>query len=362
MPIFDVESGKYAKLPKTFVVENGKYVALKSAFVVENGKYVKLWNSGPEHFVAIGDRGDVAISEDGITWKVSRISVDGVVMSGPSLSATINTKMTISYANGVYVAAPYSQSGTTLWWSTDGVNYTSATYTAQSGVAGWKVCNGTVNGRSMFIAYPEGGGYPLYSYDGKTWTQSTSSVRYDPTTIRFINGRFVSVRNSNCYWSSNGTYWNPATDVTTSRSCLDMTYAFGKYVTAASTAYLYYTSDLNGTWTSLSLTHDSVYPATLATNGNIITALGRGTSGKSAGIYLSSSLSPGSTTGLSFFSSATSGGYTASTYHDKFVAAANGGQISYSNDGKAWTQIAYLQGTNGAITFTHVIHTANIGG
>lgn len=362
MPIFDVESGKYAKLPKAFVVENGKYVALKNAFVIEGGKYVKVWSNGPAHYVAIGERGNIAISENGVSWTVGRITIDGV-------ASDIADKMSIAYANGVYVIANrWYGSGQSIWWSTDGLNYTLATLPSVSGAYGWRVCAGKVNGTDMFVALPSQSSYPLYSYDGKTWTASSSYVRYEHDNIRFINGVFVAMRHTYAYWSSNGTYWNPITDVGSS-TFHDITYAFGKYIAITEGRRLYYTTDFSGwTFPGGTGTH-SVAAYVFTTDGKIIPAIGYGyaSSNGQSGIYFDESLIAASTSGLTSYGTSGTGAsdsrYSGITYHDKFVAVGTTGRTAYSIDGKSWTENAgNLQGNRGTICFTHVIHTANIGG
>lgn len=321
MPIFDVENGKYAKLPKAFVVENGKYVALKSAFVVENGKYVKLWSSEiPGTYVSTGSYGTIATSADGSSWTTSTMKWYGQANDGIKYTK-------ILYGNGVYVASSGNQP------NPGGSNFDFKNPTISTSIA-----MDFAFGAGKFVAFPMRNKYcqPHYSTDGATWTATSSYYTGVGDQLCFVNGYFVTMGTNGAYYSSNGTTWS-STGVAPTNGFTNIVKVGGRFVTIGTsnrTAY-YSTNGING-WTQFS----SVVPNYLSTvtqiasNGDDAVVVGSGSS--VSGVFIDdNNLVSTTVTGLS-----KNAEYQNVVYGNRFVAVAKYGKAAYSMDGKTWTEIS----------------------
>ncbi|WP_152394570.1 X2-like carbohydrate binding domain-containing protein [Paenibacillus guangzhouensis] len=136
-------------------------------------------------FVAVGDMGTIATSEDGISWV-------------PQNSGTYATLESVTYGNGKYVAV--GAYGTILT-STDGVTWSSQK-------VGDKWLYGVAFGNNKFVAVGIEGTI-LISTDAMTWTAKTGVTDRTLYDITFGNGWFVaSGQNRTTVGSDTTVNWN----------------------------------------------------------------------------------------------------------------------------------------------------------
>ncbi|MBI4595493.1 MAG: hypothetical protein HY730_03840, partial [Candidatus Tectomicrobia bacterium] len=125
---------------------------------------------GDGAFVAVGDRGAIITSSDGITWTAGS-------------SGTSNGLRGITYGKGTFVAV--GDRGATLT-SADGITWTARA----SGTLNWLY--GITYGNGTFVAVGEGGAI-LTSVDSMTWSVRSSGTSTWLTGITYGNGTFVAV-------------------------------------------------------------------------------------------------------------------------------------------------------------------------
>jgi hypothetical protein len=130
-------------------------------------------------FVGVGsylEASGIFYSIDGVTWTTAQ---------GLSGSATFSA---ITYANSLFVAVAQSS---TIWYSSDGKNWTIAT-----GLSGEANFNDVTYGNNTFVAVADEGTI-WWSSDGKQWTIANEIPPDGPditfTKVAFAAGQFVAV-------------------------------------------------------------------------------------------------------------------------------------------------------------------------
>jgi hypothetical protein len=138
---------------------------------------------GNGQFVAVGYKGTILTSKDGLAW---RQRTTGTVLL-----------MAVTYGNNKYVAVGTSG---TIVSSDDGITWT---WRASGDVTFYSV----TYGKGLFVAVGDATGTTATSTDGITWTQNhTGSQWYD---IIFANNQFLAVGDFGSIRSSrDGKYWN----------------------------------------------------------------------------------------------------------------------------------------------------------
>jgi phage terminase large subunit-like protein len=121
-------------------------------------------------FVAVGDRGAILTSPDGVTWT-------------PRTSGTDDSLYGVTYRDGLFVAVGV---GGTILTSPDGATWTRRT----SGTRNW--LTGVTYGNGTFVAVGFGG-IILTSPDGVTWTVQASATSNGLLGVTYGNGTFVAV-------------------------------------------------------------------------------------------------------------------------------------------------------------------------
>ncbi len=155
-------------------------------------------------FVAVGERGTMVHSTDGISWTQ--------VSTGLSWQSAIND---ITYGNSKFVAVA---SGSTVLTSTDGV-----TWALRSSINATAI--NYVN--SMFVAV--GAGFISKSVDGINW--STTSVSDTFYNVSYGNGIYVAVGLFDAIWTStDATNWTEQTSDNPTKRWYGVTYGNGVFV------------------------------------------------------------------------------------------------------------------------------------
>ena len=121
-------------------------------------------------FVAVGERGSIFTSPDGVSWT-------------RRTSGTNQSLYGVTYGNGTFVAV--GESGTVLT-SSNGVSWTWRTSEAPSHLVD------VTYGYSTFVAVGSVGTI-LTSPDGVSWTARTSGTSYVLSGVTYGNGTFVAV-------------------------------------------------------------------------------------------------------------------------------------------------------------------------
>jgi len=197
-----------------------------SSVVFDNKMWVIGGNDGSR-------KNDVWYSSDGITWTQATAEAAFPVRCGHSSVVFDNKTWVIG---GAQTASGWQASNylNDAWYSTDGINWTEATASADFGARGWFGCT-TYDGGSGEAIWVSGGRdatLPVhlndvwYSTDGTTWTQATgeasfsartshTSVSYD-SKIWVICGADLSAggaftEKSDVWYSADGISWYPAT-------------------------------------------------------------------------------------------------------------------------------------------------------
>lgn len=178
-------------------------------------------------FVAVGNDGKLASSEDGTTWTL-RTSGFGT----SNISA-------VAYGDGQFVAVGESGKVST---SPDGTTWTART----SGTAQW--IKGIARGNGLWVL-GAGGGVIRTSADAVTWAAATSGITDAIYGLAFGAGRFVAVGdNSACTVSNDGATWTPVDTASSAGFLYDVAYA-GNLFLAAGGSGIVLTSPDGLTWT-----------------------------------------------------------------------------------------------------------------
>jgi hypothetical protein len=159
------------------------------------------------NFVAVGDGGYMAYSDNGINWTTSTVGDDA--WEG------------VTYGGGKWVAVSYDGK---IVYSTDGINWTTSTVTTNH----WY---GVTYGNGKFVAV-SGGGDITYSTDGINWNTPINVGVNGWYGVTYGNEKFVAVSiNSYITYSTDGINWNtPITVGSYYNSWYNVTYDDGKYV------------------------------------------------------------------------------------------------------------------------------------
>lgn len=138
----------------------------------------------------------------------------------------------VCYGNGIWVAA--SSGDKSLFWSTDGKNWTSAGLTIPFAVVAY------ADGLWLAGSYDNG---IYYSEDGKTWTQS--SLTTNSCILLYKSGTYWIAGladNGICYSNSPKTKWSRSTALTSS-TIFSVYCADGIWVTATGDQGLWYSTN-----------------------------------------------------------------------------------------------------------------------
>src|SRR5262245_44846353 len=167
-----------------------------------------LWavTAGDPGFVAVGNRGAVTTSRDGISWQQRQASTRAVLRA-------------VTYALGRYVAVG---AGQIIFESTDGVEW------HRRGVAGPAMLGGVTYGEAGFVAVGTAG-FITRSSDAQSWEQVESGTLEDFFGVAFGNGVYVGVTASGgVFASEEGRTWD---HVFTGAAWLwDVVYGHGRFV------------------------------------------------------------------------------------------------------------------------------------
>jgi hypothetical protein len=184
---------------------NGIYVAVSYGDVAatsEDGIVWELrsipsanWESvayGNDVFVAIASGGtSAAYSEDGITWNSATLP------EGADWSSVV-------YGKDKFVAVAFSDSSTTQTvYSTDGETWTSGSFAGG--------CSSITYGNNKFVAIDgsTSGDTVFYSFDGINWTSVTLPTTQNWKSVTYGQGKFVAVANGYSFalTSDDGILW-----------------------------------------------------------------------------------------------------------------------------------------------------------
>ena len=263
---------------------------------------------------------------DGMASLIDGISAGGFP-NGTEWTKSGYTKSAASlcYGNGVWVLT-----GSGIYYSTDGKNWTASNVTSGS-----NGCCHFANG--LWVASVGSNGL-YYSTDGKTWTRS-NITSYKFYSVNYANGLWIACSHNygGIYSSADGKSWVARKGSTNAKvSC----YANGLWVVGGTdgswygATSLYYSSDDGMTWSSMNIGTDDVAAICYA-NGLWVAGGGTGVSGSemiSLGLFYS-------TNGTSWTQSNIMGGWFESIYNANGLWVAGGQRgIYYSTDGKNWTQ------------------------
>jgi len=210
---------------------------------------------GNGKFVAVGRKGKMAYSSDGISW----IAIPAGTGAGTSTFGTDSID-TIAYGNGMFVAG-----GGKIAYSSDGVSWTAIPQGTGAGQSGFTdSINGITYAGGKFIAGGDMGTIG-YSSDGISWTvtDKTNTQKIFGTTtndsvdaIAYGGSRYVAVGNKSGYggrmaYSSDGVSWTEVVDERFGKSSgignnggfSDIAYGNGKFVTGDGYGNIGYSSD-----------------------------------------------------------------------------------------------------------------------
>lgn len=158
-------------------------------------------------FIAVGDRGTVAISSNGIDWVKQSTGITSRLYS-------------IAYGNGLYVAVG---SGGKIITSADGVTWVARTSNTTNALCDVKY------GNNFFIAVGSNGTI-ITSANGSDWVSKTSGVTNTLYAVVCNSGKYIAVGSSGCIlYSLGGDTWSTRTSGTT-QSLYDIAYGSGYYV------------------------------------------------------------------------------------------------------------------------------------
>jgi uncharacterized protein YjiK len=270
---------------------NGLFVAVASSsnavmtspdgitWTARTGTASNYWHSvtyGNGTFVAVASSGGVMSSPDGITWTARS-------------AAEANNWFGVVYAKGTFVAV--ANNGTNrVMTSSNGVTWT-ARSTPGSDDAWQSLTYG--NGNFVAASYSQ----VMYSTDGTTWT-SRPGVRQNWGGITYGNGKFVAVAVSNSPSAMTAELTTPTTPdaptslaVTIAKGSASVAFTAGADGGSSITNYEYQL-DGAGAWTALSPV-DTSSPVTIGglTNGTAYTVKLRAVNAIGAGSASSASAS-----------------------------------------------------------------------
>jgi len=131
---------------------------------------------GEGNFVAVGDNGTILVSPDGQSWE-----------ERTPYSGTVNNLIAVAYGNGIFVAVGDDYLVSTIGkvlTSPDGLAWTVASDLAFTP-------SSITFGKGIFVAV--GGGSIATSSDGVTWDSQVSGINWSLYDVTFGNNMFVAV-------------------------------------------------------------------------------------------------------------------------------------------------------------------------
>ena len=156
---------------------------------------------GAGRFVAVGDNGNMAWSNDGIIWNAIPGGGTNPITDPGQSTFGANGIWSITYGAGRFVAGG---SNRRIAWSNDGINWTAVDTdtTFPSDI------NFVIYGASGFIA--GGSGLRMaWSDDGKIWRIIDRTNQINIRDITYGDGRYVVVGDlGRIAWSNDGITWN----------------------------------------------------------------------------------------------------------------------------------------------------------
>lgn len=311
-------------------------------------------------FVAVGNSRTASYSIDGMTW------VETTIPAPPTPGSSNQNFYSVSYGNGCFVAL-----STTLTTfngikyacgaiSTNGINWTS--YLINTGGESW-VSQSIAFGNGVFVAVPCSISTTLnsrkvfYSFDGINWGKSFLNLpNVAIYNITYGSGKFCAINATSknlCYHSSDGGIWFQSI-LKRDQIAEGIGYGDGKFVVIGGTRISYTKSNsLPANFTSEIF---SPYNQGEVLTGNWnCHAFGRGTH-----VFISSSLGKVlcSTTTLPYsweLATIQSKSWNDAKYGGGIFIAVSSDQngISYSNDGKTWSNV-----TNAAVSRLSITYGA----
>jgi photosystem II stability/assembly factor-like uncharacterized protein len=223
---------------------------------------------GNDRFVAVGDRGSILVSSDGLAWienidlnhLFSRIAFgsglfaasesDGISTSVDGINwirRTAPPVNEIKYLNGVFVGVGLAKTVS----SPDGITWT----TTQIDAPLFSSLTGVTYGKGIFVAI---GSEPLSdpespipppaliftSTNGSVWTRHTAETLSSPNKIAFGNDVFVSVGGSGRIWySSDALTWTEAAAGSLRKYFWDLMFAEGQFIAVGDPSAIYNSTD-----------------------------------------------------------------------------------------------------------------------
>jgi hypothetical protein len=215
---------------------------------------------GNKRFVAVGQRGKIAYSDDGATWTAAADSAFPATYASGDWELSYGI-FAIAYGGGKWVAGGgYG----TMAYSTDGVTWTAAADSAFGGSDIYAIAYG--GGRFVAVGSD---GTMAYSKDGANWTAAADSAiwEYDVTyegettetdtlqvaiyAVAYGAGRFVAVGYYGAMaYSQDGATWTAVTDSAFSGSAINaIAYGGGRFVAVGRDGKTAYSKD-GATWTA----------------------------------------------------------------------------------------------------------------
>lgn len=177
--------------------------------------------TGNEKFIAGGDEGNMVISSDGVTWEAVEDSKLG------------NEIYAIAYGNGKFVAG--DNGGNMAYSTDDGTTWVLISSTFGNGI--WDITYGD----GMFVAVGmksvghDGfyGGFIAYSNNGIDWTDVSDSADLQSPilAIAYGNGIFVAVgEDGETVYSTDGASWETATNIFGTNEIFGIAYGNDKFI------------------------------------------------------------------------------------------------------------------------------------
>lgn len=224
--ISDYSTGSF---PSSFTTDNIANYFLNGVNIILNNRLFTFIQSDSNTF-------KVFYTEDGNSWS------EGVLPSSEYIYMHNHCE---AYGNGIYVILLKDKSTSNILYSTDGITWKHGEFSNQRNPK--DICYG--NGK--FICYTGVSGnnpHYLYSTDGINWlNNSAPNNSYKYAFIKYGNGKFVTVGNGACSYSSDGTTWNEGITNNFDISELNLynlAYGNGIFIgTNAEGNYLFYSTD-----------------------------------------------------------------------------------------------------------------------
>jgi hypothetical protein len=213
---------------------------------------------GNGKFVAVGDSGQMKYSDDGISW-TTVTAANRTIWEYTSGSTTYTTDIEgIAYGNNRFVAVGWRGK---MAYSTDGINWTAVSDSKfpsrNSDDSNSFQIKAIAYGNNRFVA---GGsdGKMAYSSDGASWTAVANSTfgtgaLADIEAIAYGNNRFVAVSGNRIAYSTDGASWTAVSNSTFSgysSGIYAIAYGNNRFVAGGSSGKIAYSSD-GASWTAV---------------------------------------------------------------------------------------------------------------